>query len=187
MVTGGSSGVDPAEALHVLAAAAEELRAPARADGPAGLARAAASELQNVLYREAQSAGDALAEAAAQELASVAAKLKEEAFATLKTVSAGSDLYGPRVNHTCANFMCASGFERQKGPVCTRAQVAGSVLGATGMGRAARGALGSRATARRRGRRAGTLRTCWQRLWYVVTLVRAGRTCFDSRSAGGVV
>ena len=94
-MTGGSSGVDPAEALHVLAAAAEELRAPARADGPAGLARAAASELQNVLYREAQCAGDALAEAAAQELASVAAKLKEEAFATLKTVSAGSDLYGP--------------------------------------------------------------------------------------------
>ena len=176
-MTGGSSGVDPAEALHVLAAAAEELRAPARADGPAGLARAAASELQNVLYREAQSAGDALAEAAAQELASVAAKLKEEAFATLKTVSAGSDLYGPRVNHTCANFIS----------LCTRAQVAGSVLGATGMGRAARGALGSRATARRRGRRAGTLRTCWQRLWYVVTLVRAGRTCFDSRSAGGVV
>ena len=186
-MTGASSGVDPAEALHVLAAAAEELGAPARADGLAGLARVAASELQNVLYREAQSAGDALAEVAAQELASVAAKLKEEAFSTLKTVSAGSDVYGPRVNHTCANFMCASGFERKKGPVDTRAQVAGSVLGAAGMGRAARGALGSRATARRRGRRAGTLRTCWQRLWYVVILVWAGRTCFNSRSAGGVV
>ena len=105
MKPGGSPGVDAADALHVLAAAAEELRAPARADGPAGLARAAASELQNVLYREAQSAGDALAEAAARELASVAAKLKEEAFSTLKTVSAGSDLYGPRMNHTSANFI----------------------------------------------------------------------------------
>ena len=102
MVTGGSSGVDPAEALHVLAAAAEELRAPARADGPAGLARAAASELQHVLYREAQSAGDALEE----ELASVAEKLKEEAFATLKNVSAGSDLYGSRMKNRCEPPVC---------------------------------------------------------------------------------
>ena len=107
-MTGGSSGVDPAEALHVLAAAAEELRAPARADGPAGLARAAASELQNVLYREAQSAGDALAEAAAQELASVAAKLKGdlEAFATLKHMSAGSDLDGSRMENRCEPHVC---------------------------------------------------------------------------------
>ena len=101
-MTGESSVVDPAEALNVLEAAAEELRAPARAEGPAGFARAAASELQHVLYREAQSAGDALGE----ELASVAEKLKEEAFVTLKNVSAGSDLYGSRIENRCEPHVC---------------------------------------------------------------------------------
>ena len=90
-MTGGSSGVDPAEALHVLAAAAEELRAPARADGPAGLARAAAAELQQVLYRKAHSVADDLKEDAAKKFENIAAELKTEVVTTLRSVSAGGD------------------------------------------------------------------------------------------------
>ena len=91
--------MDSANPLHELAAAAEELRAPARADGPAGLARAAAAELQQVLYRKAHSVCDALEEATAKKLESIAAELKKEVFTTLKSVSAGSDSCGSRVNY----------------------------------------------------------------------------------------
>ena len=89
LVTGGSPGVDSANPLHELAAAAEELRAPARADGPAGLARAAAAELQQVLYRKAHSVADALKEDAAKKFENIAAELKTEVVTTLKSVSAG--------------------------------------------------------------------------------------------------